>query len=169
MPINYIGSEEFRQTLNDWFDKQHQRQAEHLNSNKLLIPQRLRNYQKTLYRSAVVDDNFINKANLARARFDDYTLWTKEQSIARSMLRMQTIHQGEYKILVAKAIAPRDLVLDLDEFITFVGIPQLAMFGFSEQHLRQFKEQRAVLATNMLSISRSEYTILEQYNNESTI
>lgn len=165
MLINYIGSDEFRQTLNEWLERQHQRQAERLNNNKLLIPQQLRNYQKTLYLATVVDDDFINKANLARARIEDFSLWTKDVVVARAMSKTQTLQQGQYKILISKVIAPRDQVFDLDQFITFMGIPQLALLGFDERNLKKVKDHKGVIASNQLSIARSEYTILEQSNN----
>lgn len=164
METPYIASIDFRNSVNEWLKDRSSRSAARVDNNKLQLPQQFRSYTKTLYLAAVVDDNFIDKVNFSRGRMNDFTLWTKEHSIARSMSRMQTIRQGEYKILVSKTIAPRDLVFDFDEFITFMGIPQLGILGFGEQHLKQLKEQRAVLVTNTLSISRSEYTILQQSN-----
>jgi hypothetical protein len=163
MPSSYIGSEDFRLSLNQWLKKRNARDAERINDNKNMIPIQLRNYSKMLYVGMVVDDDFVNRVNSGRGKVDDCMLWTKSATVARQSIRNQTLRQGQYKILISKVVAQRDQVIDLDELITFMGIPQLAMFGFDKSELMKIQPHKSVLVTNSVNISRSDYNIIEQY------
>jgi hypothetical protein len=163
MPSSYIGSEDFRLSLNQWLKNRSARDAERINNNKTMIPIQLRNYSKLLYVGMVVDDDFVNRVNSGRGKVDDYMLWTKSATVAKQSIRNQTLRQGQYKILITKVVAQRDQVIDLDELITFMGIPQLAMFGFDKSELMKVQPHKSVLVTNSVNISRSDYNIIEQY------
>lgn len=158
----YIGTENFRDALNDWMVSRQDRTAEKLSQNKNQIPNQLRNYTKPLYLATVVNDDFINNANIMKGRMDKYAFWTKDVLLAKRISRDQKMMAGEYKILITKTIPTREQVIDLDEFITFMGIPQLSMLGFDEDSLKKIQSYRGVLTTNQLIVTRPEYTILEQ-------
>lgn len=163
MPSSYIGSEDFRQSLNQWMKNRNVRDAERINNSKTMIPTQLRNYSKLLYLGVIVDDDFINRINSGRGKVDGFMPWTKNVTIAKQSIRNQTLRQGQYKVLISKTVAQRDQVIDLDEFITFMGIPQLAMFGFDKSELTKIQPHKAVIVTNTVNISKPEYDIIEQY------
>lgn len=162
MTVNYIGSEEFKQMLNQWMVDYQPRAADRLNANRNLIPDTLRSYTRTLYLATTVDDQFINKANSSNGYMDDYTFWTKDLTHARSISKGQKLLPGEYKILIEKNVPTRDQIIDLDKFISFVGVPQLSMFGFDESSLRRLESYKGVLVSKQIRVSRTEYTIIEQ-------
>lgn len=166
MPINYLGSKEFRETLNEWLVSRGPKAADRLNGNKGQIPSQLRNYTKTLFLPMVVNDDFINKANVGRGRVDEFSLWTKDSFIARQHSRNMVMSQGEYKVMISKTVPPRDQIIDLDEFITFVGIPQLTMFGFDGSALTRIQDIKSVLVADTISITRTDYDIVDRYGSK---
>jgi hypothetical protein len=168
VPISYVGSENFKQSLNTWLSSQTSRAAGQLESNKTQIPNQLRNYTKLLHLAIVVDDTFIDNAYRSRAQLSDYTTWTKDLNIARMTSRGQKLQEGQYKILITKTVPIRDQIIDIDEFVRFMGLPQLAMLGFDSNGLKKIIEHKSVLISNQITITRNDYTIVEQFSNKTT-
>lgn len=158
----YIGTEGFRDALNEWMKTYEPRVAELLKQNRNQIPDKLRSYTKTLYLATVVRDDFINNASTSKGRLTEYSFWTKDELVARRMSKQQRLQPGEYKIMISKTVPVRDQILDLDHFITFMGIPQLSMLGYDQQSMNSLQSYKGVLVANNQTITRSEYTILEQ-------
>jgi len=166
MPINIIGTEKFQTNLERWLLKNDQGAGDTLFQMKGGIPLVFRNYSKKLYRGMTVDDAFIEKAYNGRYTFDRHTAWTKDIKIARKFIDDPAYMLGnassstKYKIIITKVVAQRDIILDIDSFVTFMGIKQLEMIGYDETNVRMAANEKEVLVSRGLSVTRADYNII---------
>jgi hypothetical protein len=162
MPRIYISSDEFRDNLNQWVTTGRYASLDVIAKSRQMIPDRFRNYTKRLYLALNVDDDFINSAAMGRGSFNMHTTWTKDEMNARSFFRDPKNLKKRYNILITKNIEMRHQIVDLDEFATFMGVPQLTVLGFDGIGMTRAKDNKHVVVSKELLINRSDYTILSQ-------
>lgn len=162
MPQTYISSSEFRDGLNNWYATNNLSNIDPIAKSRGMIPDRFRNYTRRLYLAVSVSDEFIDRAASGRATFNSYSFWTKDEMYARSLLKDSKNTKDKYNILITKNIEKRHQILDVDEFASFMGVPQLEMLDFNADMLTKAKAKRLVIIAKELTISRTDYTIVSQ-------
>lgn len=166
MPVNILGTEKFQQHLERWLFKTDQTAADFLFRNKNNIPSVFRTYPQKLYRGMMVDGAFIEKAYNGRYTFDAHTSWTKDIKIARKFIddpsyAIGTQGNGEqYKIIIAKVIPQRDIILDIDGFVMFMGVKQLEMLGYDPTNIDSAIKEKEVLISRGATVTRADYEIV---------
>ena len=162
----YISSDEFRDNLNQWLSSGRYANLDVIAKSRQMIPLQFRNYTRRLYLPISVDDKFIDSAMFGRATFTQHNIWTKDEMIARSHFREQKNTKDKYNILITKNVELRHQIIDLDEFASFMGVPQLGVLGFNNAALEIANKRKQVIVSKDVLISRSDYIILSQHGEQ---
>lgn len=166
MAINIIGTEKFKTNLEQWLFKNDQRAADYLFQNRAGIPGAFRIYPKKLYRGMTVGDDFIEKAYNGRYTFDRHTSWTKDIAVAQKFIGDPAYALGslassaKHKIIITKVVPQRDVIIDIDGFVMFMGAKQLEMLGYDPSNVDSALKEKEVLVGRGITVTRSEYNIV---------
>lgn len=163
MATNIIGTEKFKENLEDWLFKSDQKNAEYLYSNRNGIPQIFRNYTKRLYRGLKVNEEFLEKLKTKAYILEKHTSWTKDEKMARRFIDDPAYSfrgRGDIKIIISKIFPTRDQIFDIDAFVLFMGKEQLEMLGYDETNLDSAFKEKEVLVSKGVSIARTDYTFI---------
>lgn len=156
----YVASLDFRHNLNRWLVRKSAADLDSIAKNSQRLPTKFRNYTKRLYLPISVTDEFVDAAAFNRAVLPNHVAWTKDEIKAREHFRNKSNSTNKYNILISKNVEMRHIILDLDEFATFMGIPQLQLLGFDIGGLMTARDQKQVIVSKDVLINRSDYTIL---------
>ena len=161
MAYSYIGTESFRDSFNGWCGTSSQKYVYELARNKSNIPESLRNYTRYLYRVERVSDIFIDRARNGRSFLESPTVWYKTIKEAKMYSEHKSVTPIKYNdILITKVIKYSDQVIDTNEFISFMGIPQLILLGYDRYALNTAILKTAVIVVGNLKITNTDYEIL---------
>lgn len=155
-----IGTEKFNKNLDDWLFKNNQINAEFLRKNKNKIPPLFRQYTGILYRGMTVDEDFMFSVENNTVKFSNNTSWTKDKRIAEKFITDPAFKVGNsnaaVKIIISKKIHSSFQILDIDAFVLFMGVPQLAMQGIDEMSLDSAIKEKEVLISSGIKILKQD-------------
>lgn len=160
--------EMMREQVNQLFSNNRTRAIDNLAKVRESIPPKFRDFRSKLYVVVDVDDGFIDNANTGRVSLQNEQMWVKDRSIAMKLFNPARTTRSMNTILVEKPLMVRDQIFDVDGFVDFMGVPQLAMLGFDETVLRQILQNKYVITSDNIRITRADYTILKSKAEKNT-
>jgi hypothetical protein len=165
MASHIIGTEKFRDYLEDWLFKNDQRAADFLYLNKASIPSQFRNYTRKLYRGMTVGNEFIENVSRGRYTFDKHTSWTKDINLAKKFANdpafmINTVGDQKYQIVMSKVVSQKDMIIDIDGFVAFMGVKQLEVLGYDEMNIDSALKEKEVLVAKGVVVTRADYNII---------
>ena len=162
-----IGTESFRKNLDDWLFKDDQLNANFLFVNRNKIPSVFRSYKQKLYRGMYIDDQELEKMEKTGSMIlDRHTSWSKNETIATKFVSDESFSLGrttiqKKKILIGKVIQTSGQILDIDAFVSFMGIKQMMMLGYDETNLDSASKEKEVLISKGVRILKTDIKILK--------
>ena len=159
-----IGTEEFKDKLDSWLLKSDQPSADFLFRNRSRIPPVFQSYKSKLYRGMVVDQAFIDKVNTSGLIFTTHASWSKDMSLAKKFATDPKYSIASKKdgilILLEKTFTSNQQILDIDAFVSFMGLSQLAMMGYDEINLDSAAKEKEVLVGKGIKITKRDLKLL---------
>lgn len=162
-----IQKEDFRDNLSNWLFRNNQEAAEYLFKNKEKIPSVFRNSKAKLYRGLAVSEEVIRLLEDNKFVTKKHTSWSKSESVAKKFVSDPAFQISNdkndrlIKVILVKQILPKHQILDIDAFVSFMGISQLQILGYDEIDLESAIKEQEVLIAKELKVSRTEYKILK--------
>jgi hypothetical protein len=164
MSNNIIGTDKFRDNLNSWLFKSDQASSDYLYRNKSSIPSIFKTYGSKLYRGMLVDQNFIDKINTTGIIFNTHTSWSKDISVAKKFIKDPKFSIASKKdgiaILLEKTFTTSQQILDIDAFISFMGVDRLEIMGYDETNLDSASKEKEVLIAKGILLKKKDMKIL---------
>lgn len=162
-----IQKEDFRDNLSNWLFRNNQEAADYLFKNKEKIPAMFRNTKTKLYRGISVSEEVIQLLDDNKFVTRKHTSWSKSETVAKKFTSdpAYQISNGKndklVKVILSKQILPSRQILDIEAFVSFMGISQLQIMGYDEIDLDSAVKEQEVLIAKELKVSRNEYKILK--------
>lgn len=163
-----IGTDAFREHLNNWLFTSKQPDAEFLFRNKPKIPPMFRDYKKKLYRGMKVDSAFL--ATLESNKpiiFSTHTSWSKSDIVAKKFasdpkyMMGTSPRESTVTVLLTKLIPSTSQILDIDTFVVFMGEKQLEMMGYDEMNIDSALKEKEVLISKGIRITKKDVSIIK--------
>ena len=159
-----IGTDDFREKLDSWLLRSDQPSGDFLFRNKSKIPPVFQSYKSKLYRGMIVDQAFIDKVNTAGLTFTTHTSWSKDMNIAKKFATDPKFSIASKKdgivVLLEKTITSTHQILDIDGFVSFMGLSQLSMMGYDEVNLDSAAKEKEILIAKGVKITKRDLKLL---------
>lgn len=158
-----IGTPEFIKNLDGWVGKNEQRFADYIVRNRAGIPPMFQTVSGVLYRGMIVDGEFLNKVNSGGLALNSHSSWTKDAKVAKQFIndpKYRIAAKNGTAILIKKKIAPTQIVIDIHNFIMFMGDSQLEMLGMDEMSIDSALKEQEVLVKKGVKIVTKDMTAL---------
>jgi hypothetical protein len=113
-----------------------------------------------------VPQEFIDEVNQrGGVTFKKHTSWSKDRNIAKKFIYDDSVSMynnktaGRIPVLFEKTFTAKNIILDIDAFVSFMGITQLELMGFDETNLDSASKEKEILITSGIRITKSNMKI----------
>lgn len=149
----------FIKNLTNWLDTSDQKSAKYLYENRLNLPPFFRKYSKPLYRGTIVNDKFLEEIERKPISLNEYTSWSKDQSISISFLKdpkYRVTKKEGTQILITKTFTERDIIMDIQAYALFSGETTLLEHGLDKLAIDSALKESEVLIKKGILITKKD-------------
>jgi hypothetical protein len=61
---------------------------------------------------------------------------------------------------MSKVVSQKDMIIDIDGFVAFMGVKQLEVLGYDEMNIDSALKEKEVLVAKGVVVTRADYNII---------